>query len=150
MERYRKTLNIRRGWMSAGILAAAGLLLVRMLYAQPHELSDEYFSGVLVGVQSGLLEGLMVVLVVAVIKITRALADEDKLRIMYNKETDERMSMIRAKSGGYPMLVCSLLIFLAAVVGGYFHPMVFYSLLGCTYFLLLAQIGLKVYYTRKY
>ena len=52
------------------------------------------------------------------------------------------------KSGGTVLYTCGVLIIGAAVVAGYFDPVVFITLLVCGLFLLLVKRGLCFYYCK--
>ena len=57
-----------------------------------------------------------------------AINDETKLKILYNKEHDERMKTIRSKAGMPLIAITSMLMVIAAIVAGYFNIVVFYTL----------------------
>lgn len=111
--------------------------------------SNNTFVGVRTGFLSGLSASLGIVFLYLVIYYFLTSRNENKLKLLYNKEHDERRKEIKQKSGGTVMLVSSILIIIAAIVAGYFNEIVFYTLIICATFQLYLSVILKVYYTRK-
>jgi len=48
------------------------------------------------------------------------------------------------------MHTCAVIILVAATAAGYFNPVIFFTLLGCSVFLLAVIIALSAYYGHKY
>jgi len=63
-----------------------------------------------------------------IIKLSLAINDETKLKILYNKEHDERLKTIRSKAGMPIIAITSVLMIIAAIIAGYFNIVVFYTL----------------------
>ena len=66
---------------------------------------------------------------VDLVKLNRAVNDETRLRMLYNKEHDERMKAIRSKAGMPLIAVTSVLLIIAAIIAGYINITVFYTLI---------------------
>jgi len=145
MEKYKKTLQIRVRIMSIYVLGLV-LFTINSRFFMPLQTEESMLKGF----QEGLLSGMAIVFLILVLKYSRALKDEILLKKLYLKSKDERKRIIMDKSGGYVIIVCSVIILVAGIIGGYFNKSVFYSLVGCAYFLLSIKIILKVYYMKKY
>jgi len=85
-------------------------------------------NGVITGFQSGLILGLGMVAVVQIIKLTRVINNETKLKLLYNQEHDERLKTIRSIAGMPMLMITSILMLIAAIIAGYFNIIVFYTL----------------------
>lgn len=83
-----------------------------------------------------------------IMRYRKILADDDAVRACYIKMHDERCATIEEKSGGTVLYTCGILVIGAAIVAGYFNPVVFVTLLGCGLFLLLVKKGLRIYYCK--
>ena len=83
------------------------------------------------------------------VKYSRALADEQKLKVLYNQENDERMKAIRAKAGVPMVVILSLVLVLVGNIFGYFNETVFFVLICVALFQLFASAAVKLYYMRK-
>lgn len=105
-------------------------------------------NSVLMGFQTGLVMGLMALTIAYIIRLTRALKDDKQLKIWYSKEHDERLKTIRAKSGMPMLLITSLMMICAAVVAGYYNPIVFYTLVVAAMIQLTAGVLVKLYYLK--
>ena len=87
--------------------------------------------------------------VIQFVKLSRALIDEKKLKMLYNSEHDERMLLIRSKAGMPMLLITSTLMIIAAVIAGYFNIIVFYTLAAAAVVQLSAGAAVKVYCMKK-
>jgi hypothetical protein len=85
-------------------------------------------DGFVAGFQFGLIVSIFGFSVFDIIKLSLAINDETKLKVLYNKEHDERLKAIRNKAGAPMIVVTSVLMVLAAIVAGYFNIVVFYTL----------------------
>ena len=132
MERYKRTLKFRMAMLGVLLIACCGLLAFSME-------SGGKLPDFLRGFQAGVASGMCAAAVVWLVKFGRIIQDETRLRIQYNKETDERMKAINAKAGMPMIWVTSVLMILAGMVGGYWHPMIFYTLVTAGAFQLVAS-----------
>lgn len=99
--------------------------------------------------QHGLRLGGMLVLLVVIFKYIFALRDEKKLRKLYYNMTDERMAMVRMKSGAPVLLGCSIALFVFSIVAMYLDSAVSLTLIGCAIFLLLVAVISKAYWNSR-
>lgn len=150
MEQYRKVIKnrIKVGFLEAVVTLGLFILGIVIIVIQSED--GGMYEGFLSGVQVGLAASMFGFSIFGIIKHTRALHDEKKLRNMYICENDERQKFIMQKSGGTILLACAYIIIVVAIPLGYFSEVVFFSLFGCGFFLLLAKLVLQVYYSSKY
>ncbi len=106
------------------------------------------FADFFKGFQLGIAMAFIVCGLYQVMRFRKILQDEEAVRRFYIKEHDERNMAIWNKSGGTVLYTCGVLIIGAAVVAGYFNPIVFITMTACGLFLLLVKQGLCVYYCK--
>ncbi|MGX8850817.1 hypothetical protein [Amedibacillus sp. YH-ame10] len=151
MEDYKRKLE-RRRWVACLMLCIATVLVVVevMMFIKIDKDPNAHFNeGFILGFQSGLILVMFVKSIVDIFSLTRTLKDERKIRLLYNKEHDERMQMINAKCG-YPLIqsIAMFLIFMA-IIAGYFNIIVFYTLVAVVMLLLIVSALFRVYYSKK-
>lgn len=143
MEQFRKKIKARMLLISIVLLVFVAILLYNQFGA-----SDALKDSLAFSFQCGLSASGSLVLVFWLVKNRRALADEAKLRLLYNQENDERMSAIRAKAGIPMVLILSMALVLGGMIIGYFNETVFVILIGVALFQLLVSLGVKLYYMK--
>lgn len=129
MEKFRTTVK-RRIVISFGMALVTVLLGAYSIYSiMISDISTATHSdGFVAGFQFGLIVSIFGFSVFNIIKLSLAINDETKLKVLYNKEHDERLKAIRNKAGAPMIVVTSVLMVLAAIVAGYFNIVVFYTL----------------------
>lgn len=149
MEKYKKVLQTRIKIMGA---VCCGLLLLFTfdIFDIVKPLENGKFSELLRGFQFGLISVVELFFVYFIVRYMVTLQNENELKKLYYAECDERAKMIREKTGGNVNFICAIIILIAGIVGGYFNEIVFFSLVGCSLFLLVVKKVLKLYYMRKY
>jgi hypothetical protein len=147
MENYRKKLKNQNTLLIFIILAASclGILGRHVQNSGLTSPADDFRQGFVLGLTIASELCALILLV----RNTRALGDEQKLKALYIKENDERSREIwnLAGANAYWFNVVGLL--LAAIAAGYFSMTAFVSILGCLVFMCLVRLGLKVYYGKK-
>ena len=144
MEQFRKKIKTRMILISIVLLVFVAILLYNQFGA-----SEALKDSLAFSFQCGLSASGSLVLVFWLVKNRRALADEAKLRLLYNQENDERMSAIRAKAGIPMVLILSMALVLGGMIIGYFNETVFVILIGVALFQLLVSLSVKLYYKVK-
>ena len=144
MEAYRKTIKRRIALLSLVIALFAGILLYDQFLASAALKDSIVFS-----FQCGFASAASIGIVFLIVRYSKAVNDEEKLRILYNQEHDERMSAIRSKAGVPMVLILSLLQVFAGMIAGYYNETVFYALLLAATVQLLISIMVKFYYKAK-
>jgi len=129
MEKFRTKVK-RRIVISSGMAFIAMVLGVFNVYSiliTDHSTAT-HSDGFVAGFQFGLIVSIFGLAIFDVIKLSLAINDESKLRVLYNKEHDERLIAIRNKAGAPMIIITSVLMIVAAIIAGYFNIIVFYTL----------------------
>ncbi|HPF16118.1 MAG TPA: hypothetical protein P5107_07565 [Thermotogota bacterium] len=150
MEKYRKNLRIRMLWMSLAIILAVSLLIMNSIKMVEAAEGESFSTGFIDGFQNGLLAAMVGLFSVLIIKYLSIFRDEKKLKLWYNHEHDERRQQIKLKAGGNLVIINSVILLFAGIVGGYFNVVIFYSVIGCAVFQLLVSAVIKLYLLKKY
>lgn len=102
------------------------------------------------GLQVGLFAAFVFIVLKQILMYNKAFKDDEKLRLVYIEENDERKKLISDKIGGvgYNFVLGSLII--AVVVAGFFSDVVFITLFCALLFMSLVKGFLKIYYNKKY
>jgi hypothetical protein len=101
------------------------------------------------GFSGGLSLAVAFLLIRSVAKYTKALQSEEILKELYIEETDERNVTIRTKTGGTAINIILGTLICAALVGGIFNEIVFYTLFATLLFVSSVILILKFYYKKK-
>ncbi|KAF5089377.1 hypothetical protein LNN31_00730 [Acetobacterium wieringae] len=130
MEKFKRTVK-RRITISSGMALLALVLGAYSIYSIiTADISTATHSdGFVAGFQFGLIVSILVLSVIDIIKLSLTIKDETKLKLLYNKEHDERMKAIRSKAGMPLIAVTSVLLIIAAIIAGYINITVFYTLI---------------------
>ena len=102
------------------------------------------------GFISGAAMGIAIYMAISLAKSLRAMKDEKKLKALYIKEHDERSQVIYTAARAAAMQFCSGLGLVAVIISGYFDIKICLSIFACLWVLVLAGIGFKFYYSRKF
>ena len=99
--------------------------------------------------QLGFLTGIGLVAVVMMFKYGKALQDNAKLQMLYNKENDERLGLIKQKSGMPMLMITSVIMIFTGVIAGYVNEIVFYTLILAAMLQMILGVMVKIYYMKK-
>lgn len=144
MEKFKGRIKGRIVMFSGMSLIAVLLGIYNSLYLS--NLSKETMSdGIVLGFQFGLILGIGMLSLIQMIKLSTVIKDEKKLKILYNKEQDERMKAIRSRAGMPMLMVTSILILAAAIIAGYYNITVFYTLIITAIIQLTIGVIVKLY-----
>lgn len=148
MENFRVELKKR---ILVVPIASAVIILVTVLgIIYKAEGSNEGVSDFISGFHFGFTIGILGVSIVLAIKYAIALRDEEKLRKLYIKETDERTLYIQSQIGGAGINIIIAGLAIGTVIAGYMNEVAFFTLLGAVFFTGAVKITLKVFYNHKY
>ena len=111
--------------------------------------SGDFKDGMVEGESFGIMIAIAIMAVIQIIRLSRVLNDETQLKMLYNKEHDERLKAIRSKAGMPMIMIMSILMFAAGIVGSYFNEVVFYTLFAAGFVQLTIGAILKIYYLKK-
>lgn len=146
MEKFRTKVK-RRIAISSGMTFIAmvlGGINIYSIIITDHS-SATHSDGFVAGFQFGLIVSIFGLAVFDIIKLSLAINDETKLRILYNKEHDERLIAIRNKAGAPMIVITSIMMIIAAIIAGYFNIVVFYTLVVAVAAQLLVSAMVKLY-----
>ena len=109
----------------------------------------DFLDGIVGGESFGMIIALGMMSVVQIIRLSRVINNEKQLKLLYNKEHDERLKTIRSKAGMPMILIMSIVMFVAGFIGSYFNEIVFYTLFAAGFVQLTIGATLKIYYLKK-
>ena len=144
MESYRKSITLRIALFTLCVALFVGILLYNVFFA-----SSAMKDSVVFSFQCGFASAGIIALVYFILRYSKVVNDEEKLRLLYHQEHDERMSAIRSKAGVPMVLVLSLLLVFAGMIAAYFNEIVFYTLELAALGQLLISAAVKFYYKAK-
>ncbi|MHB8131630.1 MAG: hypothetical protein ACYDEX_21825 [Mobilitalea sp.] len=145
MERFRKKLQRRKvGFMCMAFIAViAGIIDVFAL--SPTSQNDSFSNGMIEGVSIGTIISLGILSILQIIRIRKVLKDEKLIKLQFNKEHDERLRSIRGKAGIPMILIMSIAMFVAGIIGSYFSDIIFYTLFIAGFVQLFVGVIVKLY-----
>ncbi len=144
MEAYRKQIRLRIALFSLIVALFVGILLYNQFFTPAVWKDSLVFS-----FQCGFASAASIGLVFFITHYSKAVKDEEKLRLLYNQEHDERMSAIRSKAGVPMVIVLSLLLVFAGMITAYYNETIFYTLELAALGQLLISAAVKFYYKAK-
>lgn len=147
MEEFRKKAKTASKIYIA-VLIAAVLLTVVFKVMEHNDTRDEYTLSS--GFGSGFCAGMIFFAALKTAEYSSALKDDEKLKKLYIRETDERERLIFEKSRSSSSRMFMVTMGLSAIPASYFSEAVFYTLLSGIAVLALMQTAFDFYYRRKY
>ena len=146
--------NIRKIVVRNMRILAVALIVVALINAYdslgPGFPVNENVNEHIFAFQHGIMFGLMLVLTVFLLRYILALRNEKQLKKFYLQMTDERMAMVRMKSGAPVMLGCAIVLIVASMAAMYINTTVSITLIACSLFLLLVAATRKLVLRRMY
>ncbi len=146
MEKFKVKIRKRLIWMFVITLCLAATSVVLQINKDNMPLMHDYIRDF----HTGAFIGIMLFLAVFMSRNTAALFNDKVLKKLYILEHDERNKMILQKTGAMGMSICYIGLAFAAVVAGFFNEVVFFTLLGATFFTAFVKGIFKIYYSRKF
>lgn len=147
MDKFRNTLRLRLVTLSLYTLALIIAAVKSVVHPSAGE--SEMVRMFMLGLNAGLFASVMVMMVTAMLKYSRALKDAEKRKALYIYENDERRLYIRAKVGGDAMQLVLMGLAVATVVAEYYSQTVFFTLLSVLLFAVAIKAVFKLVYSRK-
>ena len=145
MERFRKKLKRRKvGFMCMAIIAVMASI-IDVFVILPESQDGSFSNGMIEGVSIGTIISLGILSILQIIRIRKVLKDEKLIKLLYNKEHDERLRSIRGKSGIPMILIMSIVMFVAGIIGSYFSDIIFYTLFVAGFVQLLVSVIVELY-----
>jgi hypothetical protein len=128
MEKFKVKIKGRIILFSIMSLIAVLLGAYNSLYLS-NSGNETMSEGIVSGFQFGLILGIGMLSLIHMIKLNMIIKDDKKLKVLYNKEQDERMQSIRSKAGMPMLMITSIMMLTAAIIAGYYNIVVFYTLI---------------------
>lgn len=144
MEKYRKNIISRIFVLSFAVLLAVGLGIFDVFGA-----TEQMKENVIFGFQCGFITALGIMSVILIVRYCKAVKDSEKLKLLFNKENDERTRYIRSKAGMPMLQITSMIMIIGGIVVGYFNATVFYTLIAASVFQLFIGCIVKTVYMKK-
>lgn len=148
MQEYRQklkkeiTINAIGVALLLAVQTLAWLGVIRPVAAGEH--FQDYWNGFI----AGLCFGIMALMLVGIIIDARALKNEQRLRKLYIKWSDERTRAICDKARSTAANIFLLSMLPVTVIAGYFSVTVFFSFLGAELFMAVTTNICKLYYKK--
>jgi hypothetical protein len=127
----------------------AGLLLYAVYGIANRNSEAGMAAGMVDGFRLGLIMGILGLSLINIIKLTRTLRDDKRIKMYYNQINDERMKAIRSKAGMPLLLQLSVLMLIAGIIAGYFSKTVFLTLIITAAVQLSIGVIIKFFYMNK-
>lgn len=145
MEKFREKVIKRKRLLSIFILFICGFILFDVFIMDNLHHSESFVYSF----QFGLMIGLELLAILKVIKIDKAVKDDKKLKLLYNKENDERLKYIRSRAGMPLIMVNSIIMIISGIIAGYFNAIIFLTLITTAIVQLFIGATIKMYFLRK-
>lgn len=148
MDKYRNKIRIKIIILALLALTGVSLGIYNVFFEGDNGLSD-FAAGILSGSRTGLAIGIGLFAMIQMIGLSKALRDDIALKKLFNKEHDERLLEIRARSGMPLLLITSVLMLIAALIAGPLNLSAFYTLVIASSAQLLIGLCVKLYFMKK-
>ncbi|WP_041140047.1 hypothetical protein [Beduini massiliensis] len=102
------------------------------------------------GYQVGVLIGMMILLSVNLYMYERSYRNDERLKMLYIKEHDERKILIKSKMAMSTLFISIGLLGIATLIAVYINQTVAFTLISVIYGMGIILCILKVYYAKKY
>jgi len=145
MEQFKRKLIMQLNFLAVGVI---GLIFV-FIFGLTHESAPSAIGHFIEGVQTGILLVAAGALAVFIHRTLIAIKNPDKLKKLYISETDERILLIRQKSGSVGMNIVMYGLTIGAFIVGNFNDIVFFTLLGVCLFVGLVRVFLSYIIVQK-
>lgn len=152
MENYRVKIRKRRNAFIGASILLGGLMvfwIIRVINNIRNNPGTIY-EGFVEGFRTGIFFALMGGCIINVVRYSKALKNDKKLRVMLTKEKDERNIFISSKMGEIGFNVVLIAVAVATLVAGSFDFIIFSTLLGVLFFIVFTKLILGIYLEKKY
>lgn len=147
MEEFRKKAKTARKIYIAVLIAAAVLAMFFNVLERFDARDGQSMSK---GFSDGFCAGMVVFMSLKTAEYTSALKDDEKLKKLYIRETDERTRLICEKSNSAALRTFMVVLGLSAIPASYLSETVFYTLLAALFVLMFIKVIFDFYYRRKF
>ena len=145
LEKYKKEIGFRINILVLLCMVALLTVIIGNFYLKYKFPLKEDVTDYVVG----FFIGLELVSVFYMSMLSRAYRNRDVLEKMYTKETDERMILIKMKSGSNIIPIFSMVIVIVSLIVAYISYEAFLALIIVAFVQILFSKLLKVYWSKK-
>ncbi len=151
MEKFQEVVAVRLKFL-IGLSAVATIIIITLALNgdQLVKVSGQEISDFIQGFQLGIFLGMQCALLFYGSKLRKALKNKDALKMIYIEEHDERLTVIKQKTGGLALYIIMIGVALAAIIAGFFNELIFLTLLVTLVFIVSVKAVLKIYWSKKY
>ncbi|MDO7977190.1 hypothetical protein [Oceanotoga teriensis] len=146
MENFRKKVIKRIRILTAFILIFCVYIVLDVFFIRNNIDSENFINSF----QFGLMFGLEMLAIINLIKLNKVVKSDKKLKLLYNKENDERLKLIRSKAGMPLLLINSVIMIISGIILGYFNTIIFLTLIITAGIQMLIGLFIKFYCLRKF
>lgn len=144
MEKFKNKLIRRKNMMVGFGFIVLSFILIMKFYVEDLTNLPEWLSFELEFV-TGLFLGLEMIFAIYIIKMRKALNNEEALQQLYIEENDERKRYIRAKAGQPLIMILSSILIISAIIVAIYDIRISFVLLGVVMFQMLVSVIYKFY-----
>ena len=149
MESYRNKLKIQNIFSLIGLLVTITLLVLSAMQIIHPVVESDRWAAFWNGFISGVTGAVAACLLFGIARNLLAMGNEQKLRVQYIKAHDERTQRIWELSGASSYWFVTMGLLLAAIVAGYFNPLITIVIVCCIFYICIVRLILKIYYGKK-
>lgn len=149
MESYRNKLKIQNIFSLIGLLVTITLLVLSAMQIIHPVVESDRWAAFWNGFISGVTGAVAACLLFGIARNLLAMGNEQKLRAQYIKAHDERTQRIWELSGASSYWFVTMGLLLAAIVAGYFNPLITIVIVCCIFYICIVRLILKIYYGKK-
>lgn len=144
MEQFKKRITIRIVWLMVLAFVSALVGVYDVFFAT--DILKESIAFQFVG---GAFTAICIIPSFNIIRYKKIMNDECKLKLLYNKENDERYKIIKSKAGIPIVPILSVLMILSGVIASQINTTVFYTLLIAALCMVLVSGVVKLFYMKR-
>lgn len=145
MDKYREKLKVRTTILS--LVAAVTLLIYVGLLFYGDRLPE--LPSFIKGFQTGVVLGIELGVIAYIAKYMKALKNDVNLKKLFIEENDERTGLILRSAGTLTVSVTLVVLGIAATIAGFFNSLVFFTLLGALFFVIIIFYTMWIYFAKK-
>jgi len=150
MENYKQKIKLTRLFDIYGIFAIIAIYIVLAVFFSERLSAQSASASFISGFQTGLSFAFILYMIIDIVKINKALKDEEKLEKMYIEATDERNQKIQKEVESTTATIFMIILLLGTIVSGYFNSTIFFTLLGVLIIFVGIKAVSKIIYNKKY
>ncbi len=145
MDKFKTKIKKRLFILSVTLL----ILIVSFLVLYINQSKFSSISDNILGFNTGVITSMGFLLLIDILKYTKAMQNHKELKKLYIQENDERIIHIMQKTGSIGINVCLIGLGFATIISGFFNEVVFFTLLSATIFTAFVKALFKLYYYKN-